>query len=166
MLIRICTVAFVLTTSLVSLLPKSTGAEESSRPSHHSEELSGEASWFPLGGEVYQSEDRSKAEGTLLAFKPQPRWFIGMVRQRGPLEENAAKEQTAATKPRQDVQTPTYDTNATQGAASSPPKRLDDLPVLDQGASLSFSISAAESPDHLRFFLALKAAERASLAGS
>lgn len=160
MLIRICTVASILTACLGSWLPRSADAEEPSSPLHRAEKLSGEASWFPLGGEVYHSEDRFEAEGTLLAFKPQPRWFIGLVRQRGPLEENAAKEQTGSGKPKEGVHPPTNHDNVTQGPPLSPPKRLDDLPVTDQGASLSFSVSSAGSPDRLRFSLTLKAAER------
>ena len=130
MLLRICTLAFALTTCLVSSVHGSKGAEESSDQSNRPRELLGQPSWFPLGEEVYHSQDRFKAERKLLAFKPQPRWFVGLVRGRGRMEEQ------------------------------TPPKRLDDVPVADQGASLSLSVSPAESPDHVRFSLTLKAAER------
>ncbi len=104
MLIRTCTLAIVLTTCLGASAPRSNAAEGSSKQSGRSPELSGQPAWFPLGGEVYDSQDRFEAQRTLLAFRPQPRWFVGLVREPGPLEEKAAKEITASAHAKQDAQ--------------------------------------------------------------
>ena len=136
------------------------GAEGPPRASSDSAELSGEPSWFPLGGEVYHSQDRFKAEGKPLAFKPESRWFVSLVRSRDPLEGKAAEKQDGSATPGRDHQPPVKAEKAGSGPPLSPPKRLDGLPLVDQGALLCFRVSPAESPDRVRFSLTLKAAER------
>ncbi len=157
---RTATLSIAFTTCFVSSLPGSKGAEGPPRASSDSAELSGEPSWFPLGGEVYHSQDRFKAEGKPLAFKPESRWFVGLVRSRGPLEGKAAEKQDGSATPGRDHQPPVKAEKAGSGPPLSPPKRLDGLPLVDQGASLCFRVSPAESPDRVRFSLTLKAAER------
>ena len=159
MLPRTALLSLAIATCLVYSPPRSTGDEEPPRPSSGTEGLSGEPSWFPLGGEVYHSRDRFKAEGKLLAFKPQPRWFVNVVRGRDPVEEKTTEKRNKPAKPSHDGKPPAKPEKAS-GPPLSPPKRFDDLPLVDQGATLSFSASPADSPDHVRFSLTLKAAER------
>lgn len=160
MLIRTCTLAIVFATCLASFVPRANAADESSDQPGRASRLSGQPTWFPLGGGKSYPLDQFEAKGRLLAFTPYPCWFIDLVRERGSLEEKAAKEQTASAKPKQNVQIPANQENATQGPPLLPPKRLEDLPVVDQGASLSLNVAPADSPNRLRFSLTLKAAER------
>src|ERR1039458_9567575 len=54
--------------------------------------LNGQPSWFPLGGEVYQERNCTEAEKEVLAFTPEPRWFLGYSKSASMEEYNAFKE--------------------------------------------------------------------------
>jgi hypothetical protein len=122
--------------------------------------LWGQPAWFPLGGEVYHSQDRFEAEKGPLAFKPQPRWFVGLVRKPGSLEEKIVSKTTGQAEHASPGQLSDRNQPAGGGPPLAPPKQLDDLPILDQGAWLSFSVAPAETADRLRFSLTLKSSAR------
>ena len=130
-------------------------------------------SWFPLGPEVYQEQDRFQAEKEVLSFGEQPYWFLGFPKLLSKEEYEAhKKEEERRLREREgmSVMDTLVETVGLDGGEAryvvpqSPPypKSLADLPMTDQGASLSLKIEEADSPDILHFTLTLKATERAA----
>jgi hypothetical protein len=76
------------------------------------------------------------------------------------LEQKATKKQAGAALSSKEDQPSFKAGEASSGPPLLPPRQLDDLRLVDQGASLSFRLVPADSSDQLRFVLTLKAAER------
>jgi len=121
-------------------------------------DLSGQPSWFALGNEVYQEDDRFEAEKGVLAFNQDPRWFLGIPKKATKAEyESWAKAENITssnilTEHRDDFQIPT----------SPPyPNTIKDLPSEAQGATLKLHISKGSKATELIFALSLKAEKQA-----
>ena len=107
--------------------------------------LSGQPSWFPIGPEIYQERDVGDAEQQLLSLRSEPRWFLGFpklasrkeydaylvaIRQQGTmqLQDQAIRDDGKYVIP----SVPMY------------PKKLEDLPLEDQGVRLSLGVLTAD----------------------
>ena len=125
-------------------------------PNDKTSELSGQPSWFPLGGEVHHQNKRFDAQKEILRFKSEPRWFLGFP-------EEVTKDEFEAWKKKQnaamDIQFPKE--RGYQIPSSPPyPKSVEDIPRQNQGAALQLHIENADVPGELIFTLTLAAGER------
>jgi len=119
-------------------------------------ELSGQPSWFPLGGEVYHANKRFDAQKGILRFKSEPRWFLGFPKE-------VTKDELEAWKKKQnalmDIQFPKE--HGYQVPSSPPyPKSVEDILRQNQGAALQLHIENADAPGQLIITLTLAAGER------
>lgn len=116
--------------------------------------LVGRPSWLPLGPEVYQEDDRDEAEKGLLAFRPQPRWFLGFTKEVSKAEFDQYLDRTHGKAQESD-----------DGGYCLPdpppyPKRLEDIPLEDQGVRLTLTASVAEEPSTMLLTLTLTSRDK------
>ncbi len=123
--------------------------------------------------EVYHSGDRLKVEKERLSFVPEPRWFQNLPKLIS--REEYVKEYVAQRKenerqsgwtiypgPEEELKKELKEgeTNIWIRQSLQYPEVIEDLPLSDQGASLSLEIMPGKSRRTLHFVLELKAGER------
>jgi hypothetical protein len=113
--------------------------------------LTGQPSWFSLGGEVYQENDVAEVENRVLAFKPQPRWFLGFSQPASTQEVDAYLGQLRRAGAEIEMREP----QRFLPYRPPYPKTLYDLPLDDRGVRLSFDAAATDDPAVLQFCLTL-----------
>ena len=125
--------------------------------------LSGQPSWFPLGVEVYHENERFEAQRGLLEFQAEPRWFLGSLKAVTKDEfETFEKKQHVVTKETPVPQAGQAVEDMYQIPASPPyPKKIGDVPLEDQGATLHLDVANGDTPVELVFTLKLTAGDRA-----
>jgi hypothetical protein len=119
--------------------------------------LSGQPSWFPLGGEIVHAEGLATAEESLLSFNTQsPRWFKSFPKAVSRQEyENWLKEKENNS-----------DTQNERSSVFFIPSKLpyptnpESILQKDQGATLQFQVSNSVNVGELIFNLTLVAKER------
>ncbi|TET36104.1 MAG: hypothetical protein E3J72_09455 [Planctomycetota bacterium] len=96
----------------------------------------GRPSWFPLGKEVYNERDRFQAQESIVSFQNGPRWFL------------AFPDPDAKDLANQWIDVP--------AGFHHYPKRIEDIPLTMEGASLHLTVREADTPETMRFVLKLK----------
>ena len=119
--------------------------------------LTGQPSWFSLGGEVYREREIAAAEKQVLDFKAEPRWFLGFPKPVTKAAFEAWKREQKTSLQADESQEASY-----QLPSSPPyPKRIEEVATLDQGAALKFAIEPSKEGHEFVFALTLDAKERA-----
>ncbi|MGD0088864.1 MAG: hypothetical protein ABSE73_02990 [Planctomycetota bacterium] len=122
--------------------------------------LQGQPSWSPLGGEVYWEKDRFEAEKQVLSFIAEPRWFQGFPKH---VDKEEFETFMEAEKKRGagggSVQM-TEDGKYPIPVVVPYPKTIEDLPLIDQGASLQLTVQTTEVPSIFLLKLTLAAEKR------
>jgi len=118
--------------------------------------LSGQPSWFPLGGEVYHGNERFDAQKEILQFKSESRWFLGFPKA-------VTKEAFETWKKRRNgvIDMQVSEEHAYQ-IPSIPqyPKNIKEFPQESQGARLELRIGKAKTNGELILTLTLSAGDR------
>ena len=119
--------------------------------------LSGQPSWFPLGGEIVHAEGLDTAQEGILSFGTKPRWFKSFPKTVSKQKyEEWLKENPGIS-----------DTQNERGSeffipSELPfPKNIESLSLKNQGASLQFQISNGINEKELILHITLTANERA-----
>ena len=115
--------------------------------------LSGQPSWFPLGGEVYRANARFDAQAEPMGLMPQPRWFLCYPRVVTEAEYRAWEAQQQGTQ------------SLEEGIFMIPqelpfPESLSALPRNDQGATLDLIVQDSEAPGEWVMQLTLATTDR------
>lgn len=123
--------------------------------------LTGQPSWFALGGEVYHEDSRVEAQQQVLAFGAEPRWFQPIAKPvtRAEFEAYEKSRQTRGVR----LASSRGDGQWSVPEAFSYPSRVEDLPLENQGARLELAIHRTADPRVLEFVLTLTASERTVL---
>ncbi len=124
-------------------------------------------SWFALGGEVYHEQDRFELHKQVLEFVGQPRWFLAIPKRvnkeefEALLESEKTKTEFEPPGPNhQCFSSPDTDGKYLIDIRMPYPKNIEEIPLVDQGASLRLEITETKTPSVMRFKLTLKASER------
>ncbi len=119
------------------------------------------APWFALGRDVYRANELQAAEGKLLEFLPQSRWFQAFPKPVTKAEYDAWLKTQAKQTRLQEQETPTNGEPVYQvPGETSLPRRIEDLAQVDRGVRLQLGTEPSTAVGELHLTLTLSTKDR------
>jgi hypothetical protein len=117
--------------------------------------------WFALGRDVYRANDRQAAEGKVLEFLPQARWFQAFPKPVTKAEYDAWVKSQGARVQLQSLEVPMEGEPVYQIPGElSHPRRVADISLVDRGVRLQLGTEPSTTVGELHLTLALSTTER------